>query len=361
MKNILFTEYNLKDLRIKNRLVRSATHNGTSAERGFPSGRTKEILTLLADEQVGLIFTAACLVVDGAHYYSMASDDHIDAWSEITKSIEGAGSVLAMQLMHPGRQSHPEIHLIPRVGPSAVPVNADSPIPKKLTIIEIKSIISAFAEACGRAKNAGFDAVQLHLAHGYLLDTFLSPQANIRNDDYGGNTLKRSRIVVEIIEEARKLVGDDYPILAKMNFNDYIDGGITTDEACKVAKIITGAGIDGIEISAGTLADDPNRICPRPKNEEEESCFREYAVELKKNVNVPVILVGCHRTPEIMADIIETGDADLLSMSRPFIREPDLVSRWEKGNLTKAACISCNGCLRLIMEGKQVRCVVIDK
>jgi len=98
MKNILFTEYILKNLQIKNRLVRSATHNGTSAERGFPSERTKEILTLLAEEQVGLIFTAACLVVDGTHYYSMASDDHIDAWREIIKSIEGKGSVFAMQL-----------------------------------------------------------------------------------------------------------------------------------------------------------------------------------------------------------------------------------------------------------------------
>ena len=360
MKDILFTEFNIKNLCLKNRLVRSATHNGTSADGGFPSIRTKEILTELAENQVGLILTAACLVVEGEHYYSMASDDHIDAWREITSSVKGAGSAFAMQLTHLGRQSNPAIHLIPCMGPSAVPANENSPVPKELTVNQIKSIISAFAEACGRAKKAGFDAVQLHLAHGYLLDTFISPQANIRTDDYGGDALKRSRIVVEILEEARRLVGDDYPILAKMNFNDYVDGGITPEEACKVAKIITDAGIDGIEVSAGTLADDPSRICPRPKNEEEESCFRGYAAELKKHVDVPVILVGCNRTPEIMADIIESVEADLLSMSRPFIREPDLVRRWKEGNLSKAACVSCNGCLKLLMQGKRVRCVVID-
>lgn len=362
MKNILFTEYNIKNMRMKNRLVRSATHNGTSAEHGFPSERTKEILTELAENQVGLIFTAACLVVEGEHYYSMASDDHIDAWREITKSVKGAGSAFAMQLTHLGRQSNPAIHLIPRVGPSAVPANENLPVPEELTVNQIKSIISAFAEACGRVKKAGFDAVQLHLAHGYLLDTFISPQANIRTDDYGGDTLKRSRIVVEILEEARKLVGDDYPILAKMSFNDRIEGGITPLEACKVAKIIAGAGIDGIEVSAGTLADDPDGICPYPKieKEEEESCFREYAAELKKHVDVPVILVGCNRTPEIMTDIIESGDANLLSMSRPFIMEPDLVRRWKEGNLSKAACVSCNICLTLLMQGERVRCVVID-
>ena len=361
MKNLLFTEYKIKTLRIKNRLVRSATHIGTSTEHGFPSERTKEILTELAQNHVGLIFTASCLVVDGAHYHSMANDDYIDAWREITDNVKGKGSIFAMQLTHLGRQSNPQVNLVPRVAPSAIPVNANSPVPEELTAGEIKSIISAFAEACRRAKKAGFDAVQLHIAHGYLLNTFISPQANKRKDDYGGDTLRRSRIVVEILEEAKKLVGDDYPILAKMNFYDYLEGGITPVEACKVAKIIVDAGIDAIEISAGTAADDPVRACPRPKNKGEESCFRGYAAELKKHVDVPVILVGCNRTPEVMTNIIESGDADLLSMSRPFIREPDLVRRWEEGDMSKAACISCNGCVKLLMQGERVRCVVTDK
>jgi 2,4-dienoyl-CoA reductase-like NADH-dependent reductase (Old Yellow Enzyme family) len=164
--------------------------------------------------------------------------------------------------------------------------------------------------------------------------------------------------MVEIIDRARQLVGQDYPLMIKMNFDDFIDGGLEKDDALNLAKIIVKAGIDCIEVSGGTLSESRDHIAVKGINrEDQEAYFQAYAEALKEVVAVPVILVGGHRTPSVMAQILENGAADFISMSRPFIREPGLIKRWRIGDMEKAKCVSCNQCFENWIH-RPLRCYV---
>jgi 2,4-dienoyl-CoA reductase-like NADH-dependent reductase (Old Yellow Enzyme family) len=160
------------------------------------------------------------------------------------------------------------------------------------------------------------------------------------------------------VKKARRFAGPGYPLMIKMNFDDFIDGGLDKDEAVRVAKIIAQAGIDCIEVSGGTQAEGGKHISVKGINKEEkEAYFRSYAEALKEHVSIPVILVGGLRTPSVMEKLIEDGVADLVSMCRPFIREPQLIKRWKDGDLAKAKCISCNKCLENWIK-RPTRCYV---
>jgi 2,4-dienoyl-CoA reductase-like NADH-dependent reductase (Old Yellow Enzyme family) len=196
----------------------------------------------------------------------------------------------------------------------------------------------------------------LHSCHGFLINNFISPYANVRNDKYGGSTENRARFIVEIIERARELVGPEFPILIKMNFDDFIDGGLQRAEAIRIAQKIVKAGIDCIEVTGGTHSNNPDRISAAGIHKcEDEAYFREYAKALKQSVDVPVILVGGNRSYENMSKLVADGVSDFVSMSRPLIREPGLIKRWWDGDLEKARCISCNKC-RENMALRSLRC-----
>jgi 2,4-dienoyl-CoA reductase-like NADH-dependent reductase (Old Yellow Enzyme family) len=248
-----------------------------------------------------------------------------------------------MQLIHLGRQDMP--HLREPVAPSAVRLGKSGLVPRELTVEEIDSLVDKFAQSCRRVEAAGFDAVQLHAGHGFLISNFISPYFNIRKDEYGGSTEKRARFIVRIVEETRELVGDEFPILIKMNFDDFIPGGLDKDEAIRIAKIITQAGIDAIEVTGGISSIDPLRQSAKGiKSEKDEAYFMPYAKALKDHVSVPIILVGGIRSPAVIESLLMNGIADFISMSRPFICEPKLIKRWKDGDVGKAKCISCNKC-----------------
>jgi 2,4-dienoyl-CoA reductase-like NADH-dependent reductase (Old Yellow Enzyme family) len=227
-----------------------------------------------------------------------------------------------------------------------------------MTVGEIKEMVEKFAQACRRVKEAGFDAVQLVGCHGYLVNNFISPYANVRTDEYGGSTENRARFIVEIMKRARGLVGAEYPLMIKMNFDDFIDGGLGKDEALRIAKIIVRGGIDCIEVSGGTQAGGGKHISVKGINtEEKEAYFQSYAKALKEHVSIPLILVGGLRTPSVMEKLVEDRVTDLVSMCRPFIREPQLIKRWNDGDLAKAKCISCNKCFENWMK-RPTRCYI---
>jgi 2,4-dienoyl-CoA reductase-like NADH-dependent reductase (Old Yellow Enzyme family) len=227
-----------------------------------------------------------------------------------------------------------------------------------MTVDEIHDMTGKFAQSCRRVKEAGFDAVQLHGGHGYLISSFISPYCNIRADAYGGSTENRARFITEIVQKARKLVGSEFPVLIKMNFDDFIKGGLSKDEAINIAKIIVQAGIDAIEVTGGISSDNPLRISAKGIDRvQDEAYFQSYAKALKKHVSVPVILVGGIRTPHVIDKLVNDEIADFISMSRPFICEPGLVKRWMDGDTTKAKCISCNKC-RENVQIRSVKCYI---
>jgi 2,4-dienoyl-CoA reductase-like NADH-dependent reductase (Old Yellow Enzyme family) len=304
------------------------------------------------------------------------------------------------QVFHPGRQIFPEqpgpkvISALPRAllayiqrhpeslqsqgqQKKAVEPTAPSPIydaffertPRALTVEEINEVTEAFAEAIRRVQEAKFDGVQVHAAHGYLLSSFISPYTNKRDDQYGGSTENRLRILREIHEKSRNKVGEDFPILIKINTTDFLPGGMDLEEAAKCAEHLDKIGFSAIEISGGmweavTQSEQelgwPPVILPESRTEikskDQEAYFLSASMALKETTDCPIILVGGLKSFDRIEQIIESGNADFVSLSRPLIRQPDLPNLWISGSgPNRAKCISCNACLPIGAEPTRCR------
>jgi len=228
-----------------------------------------------------------------------------------------------------------------------------------MTKDDISKAVKTFGEAATSAKKAGFDGVQIHAAHGWLLNQFLAPYYNHRTDEYGGPIENRARIVLEVVKSVREAVGDRFPVIIKMNSEDLLEGGFSVDNMVKVSLMLEKAGIDAIEMSGGTIQAlyQGNADGSFSKTVKEEVYWRDAAKRFKEKVNVPLMLVGGIRSYEVAEQLVEDGIADYISMSRPFIREPDLINRWKSGDTSKSACPSDNACMGQGVEGKGVQCV----
>ncbi len=223
---------------------------------------------------------------------------------------------------------------------------------REMTDKEIAGIVSDFAAAVVRGREAGFDAVQLHGAHGYLMSQVISPLYNSRTDQWGGSAENRRRFHLEVIRKARQAVGTDFPLMIKFGVQDDREGGLSLGEGLETARQMVAEGIDAIEVSAGV----GTAIQVLKEGEPERTYFRERTAAVKRAVAVPVIMVSGIRSLEMAKSIVDSGDADLISMCRPFIREPDLVARWQRGEAESARCISCSKCMVLVGKGEPLEC-----
>jgi len=231
-------------------------------------------------------------------------------------------------------------------------------MPAELTKEEIRDIIIAFGDGAYRAKVWGFDAVQLHGAHGYLISQFLSPLTNRRTDEYGGSIENRSRFLLETYKNVRESVGSDYPVLIKLNAEDNINGGLGINDAIYVARRLNDAGIDAIEVSAGTPASGkkgPIRI--QINKPEKEAYNLELARRIKSAVNCPVMVVGGFRSYEVIEKALNEDNIDYIALGRPLIREAALANRWQKGDRRPATCLSCNRCFKPGLKEGGTYCV----
>lgn len=348
------TAWRLGDLTVKNRIVRSATVEGLSTEDGKPTPRLVQVTADLARGGVGLIVLGTAYVSLDARADTGTTGLHTDAvvapLSEVTRAVHKEGGLVAAQLLHCGSTINPAI--LPEkkalYGPSSCIDPLHGQKVSALSKREIRSIVENYRDAALRAKKAGFDAVQVHAAHGYLLNQFLSPATNRREDEYGGTVENRGRFLLEVCEAIRKAAGSGYPLFIKLSGYDGFQGGLESQDAAAVAALLDKKGlIDAVEVSAGTPEGAKkggwDHILPAPF---EEGSLLKYALPIKENVSCPVISVEGWRTPEMIEKALEKVDA--VSMSRPFIREPHLTERWLQGDDGAAACISCNRCLDLI-------------
>jgi 2,4-dienoyl-CoA reductase-like NADH-dependent reductase (Old Yellow Enzyme family) len=414
MKNsIAFTPAKIGRLEIKNRMVRSATYENGATPHGEVTDALVNLYEDLGKGGVGLIVTGIACVMGKYHapHRSMRidSDQFIPGLSRIAKAVHalGNGCKIMVQLHLPGRQviepvniptilpyfppamiaalqknaveasgqtSPPpeEAHPVEVVAPSEIPDVMFGRTPRKLSLEEIHEIIESFALAIQRVKEAGFDGVQLHAAHGWLLSSFLSPHTNRRDDAYGGSTENRTRIIREIFEKGRKRVGQDFPILIKMNTTDFFPDGTDLEEAIRVAKIFEETGFSALEISGGmwetvTRSKEdlgfPPYMLPESRTginrKDQEAYFLPAASVIKKQVHVPVLLVGGLKSIDKIEEVLESGNADFVSLSRALIRQPDLPGLWQAGKGPEtAACISCNACVgggETMTSCKQIR------
>ena len=347
--SIVFETGRIAGLELKNRIVRSATAEMMCDEDGRPGQAMLDLYAELGRGGVGLIITGHAFVHgNGKAHPSMTAidqDDAVPALQAVSEAIYQAGggerSGAVMQINHAGRNTSEKVIGQTPVAPSPVPRVKRGARPHELREAEIEELVAAFGRAAGRAKEAGFDGVQLHGAHGYLINQFCSPSSNWRRDRWGGSTARRLRFLEEVVAAARDEVGSDYPLLIKLGIQDSARDGLTLDDGVEIVRHLDEWGLDAVEISSGIGGTSTRKDVLRP---EDEAYFLPQARRAREATDLPLILVGGMRSLAVIEGILEEGAADFVSMCRPLIREPDLPNRWREGRLESAACISCNKC-----------------
>lgn len=359
-QSILFTPIAIGSCTIPNRFVRSATQDFMATDDGFITDRQMSLFRNLAEGEVGLIITGHAYVNPegkaSPRQIGVYDDRFIEGLKNLVDEVHRFPSRIFLQIAHAGRQTKAKLCGCTPLAPSVVYEPVFKVTPKEMTATDIDNTTTDFVRAAERAKQAGFDGIQLHMAHGYLLSSFISPYTNKRTDAYGGSTEKRAQIAVDIVRGIRSSLGRDYPLTVKLNSTDYLQGGLAVEESVDVAKILESEGIDGIEVSAGTAESGKASYWKGPFAEEDEGYFVAMASRIKSAVSVPVFGLGGIRTSAVMERILSEGKADLISMCRPFIRDPYLINRIHAAETELSECISCNKCA----NPRGIRCSEIE-
>jgi len=275
------------------------------------------------------------------------NDSFIDEYKELTNMVHGYDTNIIMQIVYGGAFTFYKANEREIWGPSAVEHKVSKVMPKEMTLDDISILVKAFGEAALRAKKSGFDGVEIHAGHGYLLNIFLEPYYNQRTDNYGGSSENRARIIYEVYDSIRFAVGSDFPVLIKLNCSDFMnEKGQTFEETLTICRKLADKGIDAIEISGGPVFKAPKveKEAKKVTLKGKESYFSEYAREIAEEIDVPVILVGGNRSVGVMDRILNETDIEYFSLSRPLLSEPDLVNMWIKNPDYKARCNSCGKC-----------------
>jgi len=366
----LLTPIRIKSLDIANRVVMPPMGTGLGNEDGTVSEANLAYLRRRARSGGGLYITEIT-EIDPAGAVAPAclgiwDDTFIPGLRKMADIVHAAGSKIAMQLHHCGRESLYQTRKRTAVAPSAVGSFLFGFIapPREMTPEEIRQTIRAFGEGARRAKAAGFDAVELHGAHGYLLMQFLSAFSNQRTDEYGGDFRGRARFMLECLAEVRRQVGDDFPISIRISGEEGIQGGYTIDDMLTIVPDLVTAGADLIHVSFGThgnakiYTDTPNPSAPI---EYAPGFKTDLARKIKAVAGVPVITVGRYTDPYFMDEVIARGDADFVAVGRQHLADPDFLINAREGRSQETfECLACNqGCIeREALEGQPVRCAI---
>lgn len=347
MEKQVFQEFNLGGISVENRIVRSATGELMADSNGYVTDRLINMYSELSEGNIGLIITGLTEIIKGTmtHTLMQISDDsHIEGLKKLTDTVHNNSGKIMMQLVHHGAQIHGKPDYT-TLSPSAIGSNGTDFTQKEMTKQDLETIIEEFGNAALRAKKAGFDGVQVHGAHGYLLSRFLTPYYNRRKDEYGGSIENRTRITLDVYKNIREKCGNDFPIFIKMNVSDFMENdGLSFEDSKKAAKIFSDIGFDAIELSGGILIGEHSPARTKIKTIADEGYHRDYASLIAEEIDTPIILVGGYRHLESIEDVLKNSKIEAVSMCRPFIREPKLVKKWLDGNKEKSKCISCNKC-----------------
>lgn len=279
-------------------------------------------------------------------------DKFIPGLKRLADGIHAVGGKIMIQLSHAGKEALPYYTGLEPVSSSAIPSPLTKQIPKELTIEEIRSIIQKFAEGASRAAKAGFDGVEIHMAHGYLVNQFFSPESNTRSDDYGGDTIRRSRFAKEIVESIRKCTPPEYPVVCRISADEYTDKGLKLEESKEIARMLEISGASAIHVSACNYASAFYNI---PCYYLEEGCFVHLAEGVKSVVKIPVLAVGRIVNPSMAENILRENKADLIVLGRTLIADPYFPNKVRDGHINDIrTCLSCNRCIESISDKKLI-------
>lgn len=354
MKN-LFDKTQIKGLEIKNRFIRSATHEGMATDDGYVTEKLVEVYENLAKGGAGLIITSFTHTMKGENtslrMLAAHDDSFIEGFKQITETVHKHDAKIILQIAAIGSQSKFDIKDKTVWGPSKIEHLATKITPVEMTMENIKTLVEAFGDAALRAKKGGFDGVQLHSAHGYLINQFLNPYYNRRQDEYGGSIENRARIIFEIYENIRKKAGEDFIVAIKINCSDFMEEkGLQLEETKYICKKLDEVGIDLIEISGNVGF---NKVSPIifeagiAEDKSRQSYFSKYAAQIAEVVKAPVAVVGGNRDFELMTKILNETPISYFSLSRTLLCESDLIKKWQENHAYTPKCIACNKCWSL--------------
>ena len=360
---LLFEPISIGGMTLKNRIVMSPMTTGYAGFDQLPTPRLIDYLAARAKGGVGLITLEAC-VIDRRHRevpqsMHFSSDDVIDAHRAVVDAIHAHGAKVQPQIVHAGPDAlSPQMEKIPSLGPSVIPSYLTGSPSRELSAGELPGILDQYASAVRRVREAGYDGIELHAAHGYmLLGSFLSPWRNKRGDEYGGRKREgRLRFLLEVLAAIRREVGTDFPITLRISGYERTPGGRTIDDTARIAPRLVEAGVDAFHVSGGVIDRLTSMIITGSHWGEAHNLGA--AISVKNAVDVPVMTVGRIHDPELAEAILQRGEADLIVMARPLLADPELPEKLRAQRRKEIRpCISCENCIDS-MESANMSCAV---
>ncbi|MEZ9488386.1 NADH:flavin oxidoreductase [Vibrio breoganii] len=348
--SILFSPAQIGNMTLKNRFVRSATWENMATEEGYMTEKLYDIYEELAKGDVGLIVTGYANIVEdekpNAGMMGIHNDSFIEGYKKLTDLVHQYDAKIVKQIAYGGTKTTYNLGERVIFAPSEIPERGTNTLGKAMSKDEINLIVDAFAEASLRAKKSGFDGVEIHAAHTYLINQFLSPYYNRRDDEYGGSLENRMRFLVEIYEKTRDLVGEDFPILIKLTATEFFGGGQSFEQTRAICKKLEQLGVDAIIIS-GNIHGKASEMVGESFDGytlQQEGYFHEYGHVISQDVNVPVITVGGLSDFDAIENIANNTGIDFFAVSRPLLAEPQLIKRWKEGDRAPVDCERCSKC-----------------
>jgi len=369
----LFQPFRLGSVTLKNRLVMSPMTMNYATEDGLVTDKLIRHYMERAKGGVGLIMLEGTYFTPEGkgyrHQLGICSPEHARALEQMTRAIHDLGedTKIFMQLHHAGGRTSAKVTGLQPVAPSEIPAYPGGEVPHALTVNEIEALVRAHVQAAVWAREAGFDGVDLHCAHGYLIPAFLSPLSNRREDAYGGDLANRTRFLVEIIRGIKDGLGKAYPLTIKISGDEFMEGGLGAEEMIRIAQIAQQEGIDGISVSAGSVGgkklgslEQAHQILRTMPMMTEPGCLVPLAERFKEKLDIPVITVGRINHPSLAEDILAGGRADLVAMGRSLLADPYLPQKAMEGREEDIRlCIACNeGCYKRIFQQLDIRCAI---
>lgn len=345
-----FTPFSVKSLHCNNRFLRSATWERKSTEDGHMTPRLQEVYEELAKNGVGLICTGMTRITKeecaNPNMLGIYEDCFIKEYQALTNLIHQYGSKMMIQIAYGGTKTTYQTENRTIFAPSDIPEKMTGTKGTPMTEKDIAYVVQAHAEAAKRVKESGFDAVELHAAHFYLLNQFLSPYYNRRNDQYGGSLENRARFLKECYEAVRDVVGDDFPIFVKVPCSDFMEDGFSFAECRTLCAWLEQWGVDAVEITGNNYME-----CRKLAGKmldgytiQKDGYFSEFAAVLAKERSMAIFVTGGFQTIEHCNDMIENECLTGIGLSRPFFTEPHLLTRWQKDMQQKVKCVRCGKC-----------------
>ena len=356
----LFTPFQIKNLTLKNRIVLPPLASFLIEKGGGITDRAVEHYRRRAAGGPAMVIMEACAVspegVVSENQARIDSDRLIEGLSRIAEAIRAEGAVPAIQIHHAGRQTSAKVIKRLPMAPSPLPCPAIRGDVAPLTVEQIQELVNKFADAAVRSREAGFELLEIHGAHGYLINQFLSRYSNIREDGYGGDIAGRTRFALDIIAEIRNRLGSSFPISFKISAQEFVPDGLTVEESIDILKLLVTAGIDTVQVSAGNDST-PEWIC-QPMFMQ-KACLVESAAAIKKALKIPVMAVGRINDPWTADNIIAKGMADLVCIGRGLMADPEMPIKAQEGRFDEIrTCIACNTCMQSIYRKGRLECLV---